>query len=235
VPISSLRRSTRSAAVPPHGPNSSDGIPARGQHQAQFRRRAGEPQDQPADGGLLYEGAAGRGDLTREVQPERPRTQRTERPPPAGGPDMITWCRPGPRAMLRRLSTLLLDVGRGLGHDSQPLAVHSAPSLSAITLVSGLARRNGRADAGAQAMLTPLAARAAHLNDEPGAVPGPGCVPSAASAPPYLVLEADEGAPVARPLSAATCRPSAPRPRAIPSKGGHSACSHGVGPDATGG
>jgi hypothetical protein len=40
---------------------------------------------------------------------------------------MITWCRLGQRALPGGLSASLFNVGRGLGYDSQPLAVHSPP------------------------------------------------------------------------------------------------------------
>jgi hypothetical protein len=68
---------------------------------------------------------------------------------------MITWCRFGQRALLRRLSALLLDVGHGLGYDSQPLAVHDPPVTvgdQASTLVASSHAENGPGT-GAQMML----------------------------------------------------------------------------------
>jgi hypothetical protein len=49
-----------------------------GEHQAERRRRAGDAINQPGDRRLLQERTAGRSDLAKEVDPERPRSQRPE-------------------------------------------------------------------------------------------------------------------------------------------------------------
>jgi hypothetical protein len=65
---------------------------------------------------------------------------------------MVTGCRLGQRALLRRLSSVLHNVRRGLGYDSQPVAVHSAPvtagdpyavPIAAVTSSAGMSDSTG--------------------------------------------------------------------------------------------
>src|SRR5512142_216860 len=97
----------------------------------------------------------------------------------------------------------------------EPLGLALAAAVGAqlaeqVRPVAGpVARHPGDAD--------PAAARAAHPDQRPGPARGPGAAFRRPQPLPRLVLEADEGAQVARhPLSPATPRPSTPRPRHRP-------------------